>query len=76
MSLAKHQPPAPQKSSKASAFVAGFVLSAILQPFEVLRTHIVLQGDRSLGTLAQLKKSFSAVYRAGGVAGLWRGAGM
>lgn len=76
MSVEAVKPSAQMKSSKASAFAAGFVLSAVLQPFEVLRTHIVLRGDRSLGTLTQLSQSLHTIYQSHGLAGLWRGAGM
>ena len=62
-----------RKSDKLAAFKIGFGLSFTLQPFEVLRTRMVLQkeyGKRGVMGMFRLCKS---ILVKEGVLGFWRG---
>lgn len=54
----------------------GLVLSLVLQPFEVVRTQLVLHGDKKLGTIRQMNAVCSKLYREQGIQFFWKGSMM
>lgn len=64
------------KQSALGGLSMGFFLSGALQPLEVIRTQMIVNGRRELGSVRQLLATVEQVYRQHGLGGFWRGAGM
>lgn len=54
----------------------GFVMSGLLQPLEVIRTQMIVNGKKELGTFRQLTTTIDTIYHSYGLRGFYRGAGM
>mmetsp|Transcript_10390 Transcript_10390/g.31303 ORF Transcript_10390/g.31303 Transcript_10390/m.31303 type:complete len:319 (-) Transcript_10390:2653-3609(-) len=63
----------PRLASAISGSVSGAVVSACVQPLDVLRTR--MQADAAAGSLQGVRRTMRTLFREGGLKGLWRGTG-
>lgn len=67
------QPVRKKSSTTRDGGLLGLALSLVLQPFEVIRTQIVLHGDKRLGTIQQMSVVCSKLYKDQGLRFFWKG---
>jgi hypothetical protein len=62
-----------KKRDKLAAFKIGFALSFTLQPFEVLRTRLILEKFKSKNEFSKLVMLSSKIFKENGILGFWKG---
>lgn len=79
--MSKVYQPVKKKRDKLAAFKIGFGLAFVLQPFEVLRTQMVILNDmdssfRKRNGLRQTIETFGQINKSKGIVGFWKGSSM
>merc|ERR1719183_283432 len=68
----KNTPPKSKIASAMSGSVSGALVSACVQPLDVIRTRMQADSARGLAKVSTVK-TFQGIVRSGGIRDLWRG---